>query len=443
MSRDHADALRRLPKVDRLARSLGDDVPQRIAMAAARQIVAEARALILAGDPPPDSLDQLARDRAVALRKGRLVPVINATGIVIHTNLGRAPWSASAITAAARAASYCDLEVQMSTGTRGGRLRGVAGQLQELTGAEAAVVVNNCAAAVMLALTAVARDREVVVSRGELVEIGGSFRVPDVIASGGARLREVGTTNRTRAADYAAAIGPETGALLRVHPSNFRVVGFTEEPDRHELVALGRAHGVLVIEDVGAGSLDGGFGETSIREVVDAGVDLVSFSGDKLLGGPQAGIVVGTTAAVAQLRTHPLYRALRVGKVTLAALEATLGDHLAGVAPPVLAMLSADADTLRDRAEALARHLTAAGVGCTVHPEQSFVGGGALPGQGLDTWVVRIPLTDAQAMAQRLRVGEPAVLARVSRGAMHLDPRTVTDEQTAELVDRVADVLGR
>lgn len=412
-------------------------------MAAARQIVAEARALILAGDPPPDSLDQLARDRAVALRKGRLVPVINATGIVIHTNLGRAPWSASAITAAARAASYCDLEVQMSTGTRGGRLRGVAGQLQELTGAEAAVVVNNCAAAVMLALTAVARDREVVVSRGELVEIGGSFRVPDVIASGGARLREVGTTNRTRAADYAAAIGPETGALLRVHPSNFRVVGFTEEPDRHELVALGRAHGVLVIEDVGAGSLDGGFGETSIREVVDAGVDLVSFSGDKLLGGPQAGIVVGTTAAVAQLRTHPLYRALRVGKVTLAALEATLGDHLAGVAPPVLAMLSADADTLRDRAEALARHLTAAGVGCTVHPEQSFVGGGALPGQGLDTWVVRIPLTDAQAMAQRLRVGEPAVLARVSRGAMHLDPRTVTDEQTAELVDRVADVLGR
>ena len=210
--------------------------------------------------------------------------MINATGIVVHTNLGRSPWSAAAREAAMRVAGYCDLELLLSTGKRGGRLRGLEAQLRELTGAEAAIVVNNCAAAVLLGLTAFARGRDVVVSRGELVEIGGSFRVPDVIASGGARLREVGTTNRTRVADYAAAIDEHTGAFLVVHPSNFRIVGFTEAPDREALVALGRAHGVPVMEDVGSGSLDGAFGETAVRTAVSAGVDLVFFSGDKLLG---------------------------------------------------------------------------------------------------------------------------------------------------------------
>ena len=436
------EALRSLPKVDRLAQSLPEGVPPRVAMKAARQIVAEARAQILEHGEPVEVRDEDVRHRAQLLEYGRLVSVINATGIVVHTNLGRAPWSPRAVDAARNAATYCDLEVLMNTGKRGGRLRGAAAQLRALTGAEAAIVVNNCAAAVLLALTAVARDREVVVSRGELVEIGGSFRVPDVIASGGARLREVGTTNRTRAADYAAAIGPDTGALLRVHPSNFRVVGFTETPDREELVALGRQHGVLVIEDVGSGSLDGAHDETAIGDVVSAGVDLVCFSGDKLLGGPQAGIVVGRAEAVQTLRRHPLYRALRVDKVILAALEATLGDHLAGRPPPVLAMLDAPLEELQTRATALAQALGAAGVGCTVGPDQSFVGGGALPGQGLDTFVVRIPVVEADDVAARLRLGTPAVLARVTKGAIQLDPRTILPEQADSLVARVAEALA-
>ena len=280
-----ATALRRLPKVDRIAGAID---PPSVAAEAARQVIDEVRVAILAGDVPdpwPDFV-ALARRRARLLRSGRLVPVINATGVVIHTNLGRAPWSRSARQAAERAAAYCDLELDLASGDRGGRLSGLTAQLRALTGAAGALVVNNCAAAVLLAVTAVARDRQVVVSRGELVEIGGSFRVPDVIASGGARLCEVGTTNRTRVSDYAAAVGPDTAAFLRVHPSNFRVVGFTEAPDRRQLVALGQQHGIVVIEDLGSGSLDGARGETAVRDAVAAGVDLVAFSGGQAVGGP-------------------------------------------------------------------------------------------------------------------------------------------------------------
>ncbi len=436
-----SELLRRLPKIDRLAGEL--DAPHPVAIAAARQVVEEARAAILAGevDALPD-LVALARERARWLEHGRLVPVINASGVVVHTNLGRAPWTDSARAAADRVARYADLEMLLDTGRRGGRLRGVAAQLRALTGAEDALVVNNCAAAVLLALTALARGREVIVSRGELVEIGGSFRVPEVIASGGAALREVGTTNRTRAADYEAAIGPDTAMLLRVHPSNFRVVGFTEDPDRHELVAVGRRAGLPVVEDIGAGSLDGGFGEVAVREVVAAGVDLACFSGDKLLGGPQAGVVVGRAEWVQRLRKHPLYRALRVDKVVLAALEATLGDHLAGRKPPVLEMIEAPADVLAARARALVAALDAGGVQGQVVEDVGYVGGGALPGQGLPGFVVRVDVDDAEACARALRAGAPAVVARVHQDTLRLDVRTLLDDEVEPLARRVAEVLA-
>jgi L-seryl-tRNA(Ser) seleniumtransferase len=302
--------------------------------------------------------------------------------------------------------------------------------------------VNNCAAAVLLALTALARDREVIVSRGELVEIGGAFRVPDVIASGGARLVEIGTTNRTRLSDYAAAIRPETAVLLRVHPSNFRIVGFVEQVPREELVALGRERNIVVIEDVGAGSLTGKFGEPAVRAILGSGVDLVMFSGDKLLGGPQAGVIAGRADLVARLRKHPLYRALRVDKVTLAALEATLGDHASGRPTPVDAMMDMPAEVLEQRAQRLAAALRGLGVAPEVIAGESFVGGGALPGQALPTRIVRIPVGDDEEAARRLRTGEPPVLARVHQGALHLDVRTVDPDAIDTLAGRVAEVVG-
>lgn len=440
MSGPDKSLLRALPKVDRLAQGLPGPAP--VAMAAARQVVQETREQILAGTlhTVPD-LQAAARRRSEELRAGRLRTVINASGVVVHTNLGRAPWSASAIAAATRVARYCDLEMDLDSGRRGGRLRGLKALMAELCGAEDAIVVNNCAAAVLLGVTALARGRDVLVSRGELVEIGGSFRVPDVIASGGARLQEVGTTNRTRAADFARAIDEHTAAILRVHPSNFRIVGFTEEPDRAELVAVGRAHSVVVLEDLGSGSLDGAMGETAVRTALEAGVDVVFFSGDKLLGGPQAGIVAGRAEVVERLRRHPLYRALRVDKVILAALEATLGDHLAGRVPPVLDMVHASADALQPRAEALAEALRAEGLQPTVCADVGYVGGGALPGQGLPGWAVRLEVSEPDTVARALRLGEPAVVARVVRDGLQLDPRTVADDEVEALVSRVAEVL--
>jgi L-seryl-tRNA(Ser) seleniumtransferase len=437
-------ALRSLPKVDLLARDPAlVDLPHGVAVGAARQVLGEVRAEILAGargEVPADLAARVAA-RARLLAHGRLVPVINATGVVVHTNLGRAPWSPSARAAALRAAGYCDLELELASGTRGGRLSGVSAQARHLFGAESALVVNNNAAAVLLALTALAAGREVVVSRGQLVEIGGSFRVPDVIAAGGARLREVGTTNRTRAADYAAAIGPDTAVLLLVHPSNFRTVGFTESPHREELAALGRAHGVPVVEDLGAGAVEAAQGEPSVREVVASGVDLVCCSGDKLLGGPQAGLVLGGAAWVERLRRHPMYRALRVDKVTLAALEATLGDHAAGRPPPVIEMLTAPLATVRARAERLASMLLAAGCAPEVVEVASVAGGGALPESPLPSAAVRLPVPRPDAVARALRTGEPAVMARIEDGALVLDLRTVADDQSEVLARRVASAI--
>lgn len=419
--------LRDLPAIDRLLK-LVPEAPRAAALREARALVAEVRA---GGDAPADWAAAL-RARVAAAGRLRLRRVINATGIVLHTNLGRAPLSEGAATAAAEIArGYANLELDLASGRRGERLAGIEEPLRELTGAEAALAVNNGAAAVLLLLTALAAGRGVVVSRGELVEIGGSFRVPDIITAGGARLVEVGTTNRTRVADYAAAIGPDTAAILRVHPSNFRIQGFTESADRAELAALARARGVLLLEDLGSGALVPGLGEPTLAEVVAAGVDVACASGDKLMGGPQAGVVVGRAALVERMRRHPLYRALRLDRLVLAALEATLRETLAGELPPAVRMLRMPAEALRLRAEAWAACLSAAGVPAEVLPDEGFSGGGALPGEGLATFVVALAGGrvagdgGADAVARALRTGDPAVLARVSGGRVRLDPRTV------------------
>lgn len=437
------DLYRSLPKIDVLLREPElACLPRALALVAAREVLHRLRTDIASGRTElPDVVEEVVQE-AEALRRGRLRAVLNATGVVVHTNLGRAPWSASARAGALEAMGYCDVEMDLETGRRGGRMDGVQRLLRLLTGCESALVVNNGAAAVLLALTALARDREVLVSRGELVEIGGSFRVPEVVASGGARLREVGTTNRTRPADYEAAIGSDTALLLRVHPSNYRVVGFTETPPREALVALGRRYGVAVVEDLGSGSLDGAWGEPSVRDAIDQGVDLAIFSGDKLLGGPQAGVIVGRTEWVSRLRTHPLYRALRVDKVILAALERTLGDHLAGLPPPVLRMLALDEVTLRERARRLAAHLASHGVEAKLASDVGWAGGGALPGRELPGTVVRV-FGDAARLAHALRNGEPPIVARVAEGAVVLDPRTLDEADLEMVASRVAGSLGR
>ncbi len=424
---------RSLPSVDRLARSV-PDVPHEVAVREARALVAEVRA----GAPAPDDWSAALAQRIAASRMPALRRVINATGIVLHTNLGRAPLSRGAADAVKTLAEgYSNLELDLETGRRGERLAGITPLLRALTGAEDAVVVNNCAAAVLLMLTTIAQGKEVVVSRGELVEIGGAFRIPEVITACGARLREVGATNRTRARDFAAGIGPDTAAILRVHPSNFKVTGFVEAPTRVETAGVARAAGVLYLEDLGSGALVEGLGEPTAREVLADGVDLVCFSGDKLLGGPQAGIVAGRADLVQKLRRHPLYRALRLDRLVLGALEATLRELHAGVVPPAVAMLRTSLPDVHARAEAFATAWRAAGLSVRVTRDEGFTGGGALPGEGLPTWVVVLDVPDADAMARRLRTGTPAVVARIHDGGLRFDPRAVLPEEEDALVTRV------
>jgi L-seryl-tRNA(Ser) seleniumtransferase len=371
--------LRDLPSVDELARNerLAGEPPA-LVVSAARAVLARAREEIAAGHEPGDlparTLAELAGSRAPRLRRA-----LNATGVIVHTNLGRAPLPEAALARALEVGrGYSNLEYDLAEGGRGSRQDHVVGILRRLTGAEAALVVNNNAAAVMLALAALAEGREVLVSRGELIEIGDGFRIPDVLARSGARLREVGTTNRTRAVDYERAIGPETAVLLRVHQSNFRVVGFTEQPTVEQLAAVAARAGLPLVDDLGSGVLVHLEGEPSAKESLAAGADLVCFSGDKLLGGPQAGLVVGRGELVERLRRHPLQRALRADKLTLAALEGTLGLYLeperALLEVPVLRMLDEPAETVRARAERLA-----AAVGGEVEETVARVGGGALP----------------------------------------------------------------
>src|ERR671936_754156 len=368
--------LRDLPSVDELARDerLAGEPPA-LAVEAARTALARAREAIRAGHDPGDlgerALQELAAARTPSLRRA-----LNATGVVVHTNLGRAPLAEAALQRALEVGrSYSNLEYDLTAGSRGSRQDHVASILRRLTGAEAALVVNNNAAAVMLALAALAEGREVLVSRGELIEIGDGFRIPDVLVRSGATLREVGTTNRTRAADYERAIGPETAVLLRVHQSNFRVVGFTEQPSLEELAGVARRHGVPLVDDLGSGVLVALEDEPSARQSLAAGADLVCFSGDKLLGGPQAGIVVGRGELVERLRRHPLQRALRADKLTPAALEGTL--RLAAEKPddvPVLRMLREPPEAVRARAERLASL-----AGGEVEQTVARAGGGSLP----------------------------------------------------------------
>lgn len=378
----------------------------------------------------------------------RLRKVINGSGIVIHTNLGRAPLARAAIDAMIAAAACTNLEVDLSTGQRGRRGASVETLCQQVTGAEAALVVNNCAAATLLVLQTLAAGREVIISRGQLIEIGGSFRLPDVFRQAGVVLREVGTTNRTRLADYASAIGPETAALLRVHPSNYRIVGFSESVPIGELAKLGISHQLPVIDDVGSGCLYnlarlGLPDEPIVSESLRAGADVVLFSGDKLLGGPQCGIVVGRSELVDKLRLNPLARALRVDKLTLAALEATLEIHRGGFAfeeIPVLRQLSLDANEIRRRAEQLVERLWSQSSSPDIFATMevaSASGGGALPEQELPSWAIAINTASADHLAKQLRVGDPAVFGRVQDDRVLIDLRTVLPEDDDTLLGRI------
>jgi L-seryl-tRNA(Ser) seleniumtransferase len=451
------DELRQRPAIRALEARFGAEAT----LEALRDAAGSVRQAIAAGDRS-FAADTMAAARIEAAAEARLgeqfrrslEPVINATGVILHTNLGRAPLGAAAIDRIVEIArGYSTLEYDAATGVRGRRDRHAEALLKHLTGAQAAVVVNNNAAATLLVLAALAAGREVIVSRGELVEIGGGFRVPDVMAQSGAVLREVGTTNKTRAADYAAAIGERTALILRVHPSNFRIDGFTERPSLGELVEIGRRFGVPVAEDLGSGHL-GGAGsphpldriEPAVRDAVAAGVDICCFSGDKLLGGPQAGIIVGREEIVERVRRHPLMRALRVEKLTYAALEATLAEYAAGRASatiPVQRMLTMGADEIRVRAEALAARLNAIdGWRAELRAGASAVGGGSAPGVELATWLVAIEkrgLTP-DALEERLRRLTPPVVARIERDRVLVDLRTVVPDQDQTLLGLIASV---
>jgi L-seryl-tRNA(Ser) seleniumtransferase len=432
---------RDLPSVDELARNarLESAAARPLLVAAVRSALARAREQIDAGVDPGDLVERVELELEAA-RGARLRRTINATGVIVHTNLGRAPLAEEALERLrAVAGGYSNLEYSLDEGARGSRQDHVAPILRRLTGAEAALVVNNNAAAVLLALAALAESREVLVSRGELIEIGDGFRIPDVLARSGARLREVGTTNRTRAADYERAIGSESALLLRVHQSNFRVVGFTEQPRLDELVRVARAHDLPVVDDLGSGALFPSAilslgDEPTARASLAAGADLVCFSGDKLLGGPQAGIVLGRAELVDRLRRHPLQRALRADKLTLAALEATLALYLdperAAREIPVLRMLGEPAAAVRARAERLA-HL----VGGEVEQTVARVGGGALPLAELPSFACAVE----EELAARLRAADPPVVALVRDGRSVLDCRTIAE---AELEDVAAAVTS-
>lgn len=474
------DSLRGLPAVERLAAALrrdeGGALPvDRLTVAVARETVAARREQLLhrgagagassipvepagADGNPDDDLLAEARRRLALARADSLRRVINATGVIVHTNLGRSPLAVAAQAAVARvAAGYSNLELDLPTGERGSRQGHVTGLARELTGAQGALVVNNAAGAVLLAAAALAGDgRSLIVSRGQLIEIGGSFRIPEVVAASGARLVEVGTTNRTRIEDYRSAIeaervrGHEVGAVLRAHPSNFRAVGFVEEVSVEALCELG----VAVIDDIGSGVLQAPVGagpgalaladEPSASRSVQAGAAVVCFSGDKLLGGPQAGLMVGAAQAIARASANPLARALRIDKLSLAALEATLRLHReperARRELPVLAMLDVAPDVLAGRAERLRSELGSAGVSAQVIAAVARVGGGALPLLELEGPAVSVAPGPggADALARSLRTGDPPVVARIARGTLLLDPRTLSDDELDDVVRAVA-----
>lgn len=407
-----------------------------------------------AGDvslPNPTELAQRIADWIAADQRPPLRPVINATGILLHTGLGRAPLAEEALQAVCEVArGYASLEVDLDSGERSQRVVAVEKLLRQVTGAESAVVVNNNAGATLLTLSALAAGREVIVSRGHLIEIGGSYRLPEVMTASGARLREVGTTNKTRIDDFADAINEHTGALLKVHPSNYAIYGFVEQPTLEQLVALGRLRGLPVIDDIGSGALVdfesfGLKGEPTTAASLKAGADLVLFSGDKLMGGPQCGIIVGRADLVKRIQKHPLMRALRVDKMTLAALAATLRLYLdesqARDRVPLLSLLATPLENLRNRAERLAPQIAAAGAVASAEPVAgtTYLGGGSVPTQEIPTWCVAIQPAKLAVddMARALRLGQPSVFARVQRDRLLLDLRSVFPREDMDLVRAV------
>ena len=467
---------RKIPRADRLL-ATADRAGWTVRMGhgpimeAVRATLDEVRAEVLGGAPcpPVEGVEARLLERLEAGGRGTLRPVVNATGVVIHTNLGRAPLSRATVDAMQLAAGYSNLEFDLPSGERGDRYGHATGSLCRLTGAESALAVNNCASAVLLALSALAERLparresaslpiaeggaagrpEVLVSRGQLVEIGGGFRVPDVLRRSGADLVEVGTTNRTYVADFVGSLTARSRILLSVHRSNFRIEGFVHDTTLAELADLGRRSGVWVVDDVGSGALfpTAPFGlgeEPTVRERVQAGADVVCFSGDKLLGGPQCGLLVGRREAIDLCRRHPLLRALRVDKVTLAGLAATLAHHERGEAlreVPVWRAIAASPDAVRERAEAWRESLSLPGV--EVLPSLSAVGGGTLPGVTLPTFVLALPPGEPDLVASRLRTAATPVVARIEEGRVLLDPRTVLPGEDAAVLEAVRSALSR
>jgi L-seryl-tRNA(Ser) seleniumtransferase len=447
-------SLRALPSVERLVRVVepqtNGSLPRAALVQIAREVLDQTRRM-LSNAPSAPSLDELAAVVVAEMHRltaPSLRPVINASGVIVQTNLGRAPLSDAALSAMqAVAQGYSNLEYDLQAGERGSRYGHVNALLARLTGAEAALAVNNNAAAVFLVLSCFCAGKDVLVSRSQAVEIGGGFRVPDVLRQSGARLIEVGTTNRTYARDYAEAITPDTAAILTVHRSNFRIIGFTHDPADHDVHQLTDEADILWIDDWGSGSLlqPANYGlahEPTVQDRVAAGCDLVCFSGDKLLGGPQAGLIVGKEVHIARLRKHPLLRALRVDKLTIAALEATLLSYLGGRAEgeiPVWQMISAAPEGLRTRADTIVKSLQAQGHTAEVVACESAVGGGSLPGETLPSWAVALAGTP-DALHVRLRRGAPAVVGRIAAGRLLLDLRTVLPGQDEALLAAVLHV---
>lgn len=460
-AQDQRSGLRRLPSIDTLlqrgaVQAYVLQFGRSLTVRALRKVLEDVRSAYatpgLSENSPPgeQELIEAAGQLLAQWTAPSLLPVINASGVILHTNLGRAPLSKSAVQAVNQvAAGYSNLEFDLQSGRRGSRLVHAEALLQRLTGAEAALVVNNNAAAVLLILTALARRRGVVIPRSQLVEIGGGFRVPDVMKQSGCRLVEIGTTNRVHLADYRQAIEEEKPALvLRAHQSNFRIIGFTTEPGLEEIASLAHQMGILVVDDLGSGAiLDtaryGMAHEPTVAESLAAGVDLVCFSGDKLLGGPQAGIIVGKGELVARLKKHPLARAIRADKLCLAALSATLVHYLRDEAEseiPVWQMISASPEEIRTRANRWQAALSAGGT-VSVQPSLSTVGGGSLPDETMPTFVLALKISKPTDFASQLRRGQPAVITRVEDNLVLLDPRTVLPEQEEMLISVVKNAL--
>ncbi|HEX5875043.1 MAG TPA: L-seryl-tRNA(Sec) selenium transferase [Pyrinomonadaceae bacterium] len=455
--------LRHVPSVDQLlrtdaARELREVVGLRRLTNIARTVTAEIRSMVRQesiasnGDYAATLLDEAVKRmkaRAQAESQAGIRSVINATGVLLHTNLGRAPLSEAARTAVDEAARYCSVEYDIESGMRGGRGARVESLLKDLCGTEDALVVNNCAAAALLILAVLAGDGETIVSRGELVEIGGDFRVPDVMSSSGTRMVEVGTTNRTHLEDYRRAINPNTRLIMRVHPSNYRIVGFASAPEVSELAVMAHEAGLPLYEDAGSGLFSdlkkyGVIDEPVVRDVVESGVDVVSFSGDKLLGSAQAGLIVGTRAIISRLRKHPLYRALRSDKLRLAALEATLVSHQkdrAAAEVPVMQMLALSADEVEQRCRAIVDSIKSE-LTLELSTGESTIGGGAGPTSTLPTTLIRVghPRKSAAEIEDNLRRSSPPIITRISEGKVLLDLRTVFPEEIPSVLEALKSI---